>query len=90
MFLIESKAKCVCMERLRIKLGYAGKLVIDSMGRSSGLCLLWFDDVVVDLIPFTTFHIDVRVQSHHGKVWRLIGFYGNPDSSQRDHSWTLL
>ncbi|KAL5819516.1 hypothetical protein ACOSQ4_023358 [Xanthoceras sorbifolium] len=30
------------------------------------------------------------VTYHVNKVWRLTGFYGNPNASQRIHSWTLL
>ncbi|KAK3212813.1 hypothetical protein Dsin_017519 [Dipteronia sinensis] len=36
------------------------------------------------------FHIDVKITSSESKLWRLMGFYGNPDSIQWDNSWTLL
>lgn len=35
-------------------------------------------------------YIDVKVTSVNGPSWRLIGFYGYPDSSRRRDSWDLL
>ncbi|KAL5821783.1 hypothetical protein ACOSQ3_023665 [Xanthoceras sorbifolium] len=50
------------MERIRVKLGFSGKLVDDCVGRSGGLCLLWSPKVSVDLLSFSLFHIDVCVR----------------------------
>lgn len=30
------------------------------------------------------------VQNENGRVWRCIGIYGNPESTQKHHTWTLL
>ena len=53
----------VRMERLRVKLRYAGKLVLDNVGRFNSLCLYWSTDVVVELLSFSPAHIDVRVKN---------------------------
>ncbi|KAK3182761.1 hypothetical protein Dsin_030047 [Dipteronia sinensis] len=66
------------------------KLVVNAEGRSGGLCLLWTDGVVVDLLSYSKFHIEVKVSFVALKVWRFTGFYGDPDASQRRHSWNLL
>ncbi|KAL5760811.1 hypothetical protein ACOSQ2_019649 [Xanthoceras sorbifolium] len=49
------------MERIHIKLGFSGKLVVDCIGRSGGLCLFWVDSINVDLLSFSAFYIDVKV-----------------------------
>ena len=38
-FIIETESNNCLMERLRVKLGFIGKLVVESSGRSGGLVL---------------------------------------------------
>ncbi|KAK3225835.1 hypothetical protein Dsin_005697 [Dipteronia sinensis] len=78
------------MEHLRVKLGFCCKLVVDSEGKSEGLCLLWNNNVLVDLLTYSNGHIDVKVSDKGGVCWRFTGFYGNPDRRQRHQSWILL
>ncbi|KAK3211190.1 hypothetical protein Dsin_015896 [Dipteronia sinensis] len=78
------------MEFLRIRLGFSSKLVVESLEISGGLCLLWKDEVSVDLLSYSQFRIDLKIQSHMSMVWLLTGFYGNSETVQRCHSWTLL
>ena len=81
MFLIETKVKHSVLESVKIKLSFAGKLVVDCVGRSGGLCLLWTNNIKVDLYSYTRFHIDVKMVSCGSVVWRLTGFYRDPDAS---------
>ncbi|KAK2652828.1 hypothetical protein Ddye_012684 [Dipteronia dyeriana] len=78
------------MEMWRVNLGFCSKLVVDSIGRSGGLCLFWNDNVTVNLVNYSQGPIDVNVSAVGGATWRLTGFYGNPNKRQRCHSWTLL
>ena len=78
------------MESLHVKLGFTGKLVVESVGKSGGLCLFWSGGILVDLLRFSRYHIDVKVLSHVSLVWCLTGFYGNSVLEQHCHSWTLL
>ncbi|KAK0572934.1 hypothetical protein LWI29_000634 [Acer saccharum] len=87
---METKSGQARMEILRVKLGFEGKLVVNSVGTSGGLCLFWAAGFQVSLLSYTLAHIDVRLLSPCNRWWRLTGFYGNPDSSQRIHSWNLL
>ncbi|KAL5844386.1 hypothetical protein ACOSQ4_010344 [Xanthoceras sorbifolium] len=52
MFLMETKVDHNVMEIVRVKLVFAGKLAVDSFEQSGGLCLLWTNNVVVDLYRF--------------------------------------
>lgn len=89
-FLIGTKISVTCIERLGIKLGYMEKLVEELMGRSGGLCLFWSDAMIVDLLSYLQYHIDVKITSHCSKEWCLTGFYGNPEPEQSCHIWNLL
>ncbi|KAK3225097.1 hypothetical protein Dsin_004959 [Dipteronia sinensis] len=46
--------------------------------------------VTIDILSFSSSHIDVKVLSHNSRVWRWTGFYGNPVQEQCRHTWTLL
>ncbi|KAK3189419.1 hypothetical protein Dsin_028980 [Dipteronia sinensis] len=89
-FLMETKAEHSLLELYRVRLGFTGKLVVDKVGRSGGLCMFWSDKVCVTLILYSRFHIDVQIGSHGSHVWHLTGLYGNLDPEQGCHTWTLL
>ena len=39
---------------------------------------------------FSWWHIDAHITcTHTGIIWRLIGFYGQPDPSKREETWTI-
>ncbi|XP_062089673.1 uncharacterized protein LOC133796210 [Humulus lupulus] len=81
---------CSALELIRIRLGFIGKLVVDRVGRSGGLCLFWTGKIDVNLIEYSRNYIDVSVTSHDSVKWRFTGLYGEPDSSLRHHFWNLL
>ena len=83
------KTDCVRMENVRVKLGFNGKSVIDTIDKGGGMCLLWSNDVDVSLLSYSQFHIDVYMVSHRGISWRLTDFYSHPQTAQRHHGWTL-
>ncbi|KAK3199013.1 hypothetical protein Dsin_022428 [Dipteronia sinensis] len=90
LFLSKTKATQLLLELYRVRLGFSGKLVVEKVGKSGGLCLFWSNKVNVNSMSFSRFHIDVGVVSNNTKVWRLTGFYGNPEPDQLHHVWTLL
>ena len=61
MFLIETKCDHKKLEIWRVKLGFGGKLVVNSIGRLGGLCLFWSSDVLVKLLSFSLALINVRI-----------------------------
>ncbi|KAK3200122.1 hypothetical protein Dsin_023537 [Dipteronia sinensis] len=78
------------MEKLRVQLGYSSKLVVNSIGKSCGLCIFWDEIIDVTLLTYSHEHIDVTIKEKGRQHWRFTGFYGHPERSQRHHSWTLL
>lgn len=74
------------MERVSARLGYQGLLVV----HSGGLALLWKETDRVNLISLSQHHIDVEVSVSGMPTWRLTGFYGEPNRSQRKKTWELL
>ncbi|XP_042972927.1 uncharacterized protein LOC122304723 [Carya illinoinensis] len=67
------------------------KRVVDSMGSSGGLAMMWKNNLEVQLISFTRWHISVMIaDKRHNTSWMLTGFYGHPVTSKRKLSWNLL
>ncbi|XP_059436088.1 uncharacterized protein LOC132169016 [Corylus avellana] len=90
-FLMETKLCNTRMERVRLQLGFDNMFVVDSVGRSGGLALMWQYDSGVEILNFSRRHINAKVSSHSdGVPWKLTGFYGQPNASKRMEGWSLL
>jgi hypothetical protein len=79
------------MERVRYKLGFENMFVVDSVGKSGGLALLWKTEVGAVIQNYSRRHINAIVNyptSH--PPWKLTGFYGQPEASKRGEAWDLL
>lgn len=51
---------------------------------------MWNSEINVNITSFSSHRIDAEVQTEHGKWMRCIGIYGNPETAQKRHTWTLL
>lgn len=91
MFLIETKCKKTKMEELWVKLGFAGLFVVEPVGRSGGLALLWKADEELKIHNYSRRHINAIVKHSDSAIsWKLTGFYGHSDWTKRHESWALM
>lgn len=90
MFLCETLERKNKIEWVRKRLGFEGLFVVEPQGRSGGLALLWKKNDQVNLVSFSQNHIDVKVKVADMNLWRLTGFYGEPNRFQRRKTWDLL
>lgn len=90
LFLCETMAKRSRMEWVKQKLGFEGLITVDPIGKSGGLALMWKEKEQVEVRSYSKNHIDVKITSEDMYVWRLTGFYGEPDRAQRRSTWNLL
>jgi hypothetical protein len=90
-FLMETKFFNKNCDFLRIKLGYDFMFVVDSVGRSGGLILLWKAVVNVEIQNYSRRHINAIVVNGGTEIkWKFTGFYGHPDTNKRKEAWDLL
>lgn len=76
---------------IRLKCGFENGIEIGAVGIKGGLFLGWKGNSLASLKSFSSFHIDIEINDNEcGAVWRLTGFYGNPDSRNKNDSWNLL
>lgn len=90
-FLIETLMGNNKLQPIKNKLGYDSMFVVENVGRSGGLALLWKNESEVDIRGFSKHHIDaeIRLDADDNK-WRFTGFYGVPERQRRSESWNLL
>lgn len=89
LFLCETRKRDINKSQWLSLLGFNGCFVVNSRGRSGGLCLMWKDPVDVTIHSYSQGHIDCMV-TLNSKKWRFTGFYGHPDTRFRNQSWDLL
>lgn len=63
--------------------------MVDCVGKSGGLALLWKDPISVTIKSFSIGHIDCIV-SYAELTWRFACFYGQPVATLRRFSWDLM
>jgi hypothetical protein len=91
LFLMETKSSKFAMELVCVRLGFKGLFVVDPVGRSEGLTLLWKEKNEVEIQNYTRMHINAVIKhADSTQPWRLTGFYGHPNPAKRHESWALL
>lgn len=89
-FLSETRCSVSYLESLKAKWNYHG-IVVDKVGLSGGLALLWRKEVDARLLSFSQNHIDTEVVLPRETLkWRFTGFYGFPEQHHRSRSWNIL
>ena len=63
---------------------------VPRQGRGGGLSLLWKSDNSVWVDNFSRFHIDAVVNGGTLAASCFIGFYGEPNTNEREDSWSML
>jgi hypothetical protein len=73
------------------KLGMPGMFLVDPVGKSGGLAMMWRDVDDVTIENYSRRHINVMIYSQTAKqTWKLTGFYGHPNPARRHEAWSLL
>ncbi|XP_073066021.1 uncharacterized protein [Primulina eburnea] len=89
-FLSETLVYSSRIEEIRVKLGFAGALSVDRVGRSGGLALLWRHKDLCTIKDFSRNHINAEIKEDDKPTWRITCFYGLPERQRKRDSWNLL
>ena len=60
------------------------------MGRGGGLVLYWKASTNLKVEGLNRYYIDVLIDKNMENEWRLMGFYGEPDTTRRHEALTKL
>lgn len=82
------------VEQVKAVLGFEGSFIVEARGHSGGLAMLWKKQeagkLLRKLLSFSTNHIDMELNIEGHPVFRMTGFYGEPQRSLRRSSWNLI
>lgn len=67
-FFSETKCSSSILNKLKVKLNYSGCFIVNRVGLSGGLCLLWKEDVAVSIVNYSIHHIYTSIV-WAGKKW---------------------
>ena len=89
-FLSETHLNTVKAEKVRRKVNMEHMEVVDSVGASGGLILLWRNPVHIQVKDKSKNFIDVVVGAPGDEPWRFTGFYGEPRWEDKHLSWGYI
>lgn len=88
---METKYSSRKWDLLKRILKFDGCLVVDLVGRSGGLALLWRLELGVTIPSYSRNHVSARIKEAEGcEEWQFTEFYGQFDASRRKEMWDLL
>lgn len=89
-FFSETIAMSNKVEEIRVKYGFSSSFVVDRIGRSGGLAIMWKRSVDYHVVGSSSNYIDVWIAENGTQQWRLTCFYGFPERNRRSDSWNLI
>ena len=87
---LETQVHKARVEGLKSTLGYANAFAISSSGRSGSLGLFWNNEIKLEILPNSQYHINAIVTEVSGNKWRLTSVYGEAQTSERFKTWDML
>ena len=78
------------VEEVKQRLGFERGIVVDSVGRSGGLCVLWRKASMCCLLTYARTFIDIKIIDNNEGNWKLTEYCGFPERGRLRDSKTLL
>ena len=78
------------VEGLSSTLGYDRAFAVSSSGRSGGLGIFWNNEINVETLPYSQYHIDAIITEQGCEPWRLTCVYGEATTHLRFKTWDML
>ena len=82
----ETKSKEQYLKKLCSKLKLENVHIKPRVNAGGGLALYWKNGIDLKVLDSTLTYIDAVVNPRIDDAWRLMGFYGNPITANREHS----
>lgn len=89
-FLSETLVEGSVMKNIAEKLGFRNVFIVEKVGRSGGLAVLWKHNVVCQVVDSSNNYVDIHVTENAIVACRLTCYYGIPDRGRRKEAWEML
>lgn len=88
--IVETQMDSTRVEAMAGTLGFDSSYAVSSQGRSGGIGLFWNNSVLVEILGYSDYHLDVSVEEHGSAKWRMTCVYGEARTHLRHQTWTTL
>ena len=88
--IVETQIEGSRVENLAGTLGYDKAFAVDSRGRSGGLGLFWNNEIKVEILGYSPYHIDCSIVEENLNPWRMTLVYGEAQTHLRHQTWDTL
>ena len=90
-FLMETRLKANEIDGLRLIFQNFNFFMVDSIGQSGGLILMWKKQINIYVSSFSSHHIDFSLLNEAGiELWRGCGIYVWPEAGNKFKTWDFL
>jgi hypothetical protein len=90
LYVVETQLHRSRVEALASNLGYDQGFAVSSTGRSGGLGMFWNNDIKLEILPYSQYHLDAIITEKGVDPWRLTCVYGEAQTSERYKTWDML
>ena len=88
--ILETQIEGSRVENLVGSLGYNKSFAVSSSGRSSGLCIFWNEEIKLEVLVYSEYHIDVSIEKMVETKTRITFVYGEAQVPERFKTWDTL
>lgn len=89
-FILETKLSGFGANDVCFKLGFDSWVRVEAVGMSSGIWVLWRNDISVSIYKTHRQFILLNMRDNQGKSWMMAMVYGSPTRSLRQKLWNDL
>ena len=87
---LETQVHKARVEGLKNSLSFDNAFAISSNRRSGGLGIFWNNNIKMEFLLYSQYHIDTIVTEAGCDPWRLTCIYGEAQTSERFKTWDML
>ena len=88
--IVETQIEGSRVENLAGTLGYDNVYAFDCEGRSGGIGLFLNDEIKIEILGYSRYHLDVSVEEEGHDAWRMTCVYGEAQRHLRYRTWDVL
>jgi hypothetical protein len=90
LIVLETQVSKERVEGLKSSLGFDNAFAVSSTGRSGGLGMYWNNNIHIQILPYSRYHIDAILSENGGDPWRITAVYGEAQVQDRYKTWDML
>ena len=87
---VETQISATRVEGLASTLGFDNGYAVSSNGRSGGIGMFWNNEINLEILGYSEYHLDAKVSMANIPYWRLTCVYGEAQTGERYKTWNTM